>query len=265
MSLRPPTSSLPASARCDLRAGCHILQLFHLMTWLFYRNLTYSFNIFTHLFTVARAVILQGPPWQPDSIFRKGAFILTHETSLSVVTNWDNASEKVKAHFFCLFCFSPLKQEQPPSYSFVFRKDKPPVTITQVQLYFLIPWPPMKVHGHSHPFPGWEKPQSSWLKGKITHFQVVFVKTVLFRSRGPILSMQKKTKPYILSTVLQVYSTQFKKQTNKQISLPNQEWKLSSTFSKETYRILWPACKYQAYPDFQSLLIICSPSKSERS
>lgn len=66
-------------------------------------------------------------------------------------------------------------QEQSPAYTFVvFSIDKPPGTITDLQLGFLMHRRPGKLTDTAIIFPD-EKPQSSWLKGKNTHLHVIFV------------------------------------------------------------------------------------------
>lgn len=98
---------------------------------------------------------------------------------------------------------------------FCLLKDKLPVNYHQVQPCSPIPWPPRRVHAHSHPFPGPEKPdQGSWLLCKVTNLLVIFVKkkTVLFRSRGTILSLQKKMKTiYTVYCASSVFSPIFKR------------------------------------------------------
>lgn len=75
--------------------------------------------------------------------------------------------------------------------SFFFSKDESPVTTTKVQPWFLMPWPHVKVPRDGHSFPRWEKPQSSWLKGKNTHVHVIFIQ-ILFSFRVPTLNVKIK-------------------------------------------------------------------------
>lgn len=126
-------------------------------------------------------------------------FILIHETSLTVTVNWGDSTDKVK-----VFVSSALKKGggQPPSYSFViFSKDKPPVTITEVLLCFLIHWLPMTAH---RPHYSLLKPQNSWLKG-ITLICILFLHKFNLVLKVQLLSMTIKWN-HLYS---QVYLAQF--------------------------------------------------------